>query len=649
MDYLLESLLEAQGVSFNRFTWKSGNVREKNANGNVDIIKLCGDIHELDTICFTYREIEDAAASAAFQRCISDLSQQPFVFIGYRFFEDAIGTEIVKTIRDRSENTIVDPHMDIKMHRKLVFDRNCNIPESAEAYLKEEIVKSAPTLTVKHIIFRKDGIGGVQTYYYALNKLVEKEPKLKFSCESTFDYFNESEISEQNAYGFTYLRAVASAKIHEVIAQGDFDVIHAHDIVSAYFASTMRVPVVYTSHSLISEEQKYVDEGEEIPYEKDAQTYEEQYYPMVPQIITLSESYRATLPSVSKHSAKVLKAPFLWHQLPECVASYSDLIKPINSENKRAFDPTKKTITYVGRASKRKGFDVFIDALNHLVKDYGHNDIQMLFVGPEVRMLNKAVSNEEIRESSDVVEVEVEYEKDGSPVSSTKSTSKPVRVSFVDMAYSVQIDFSNESDLEEHNKRLQRIYSSTDIVVIPSLYEPFGYVAIEAMASRCLVVANEVGGLRETIGESQERGLFAKDCGQGLAAGFAYTLDFALKAWKSEDVKVKIENAYNWVTREYSEVSNREIVHELYQKYLSAVVQGDCFLFDSSFSNDELAKKYYSLRDEVKDNISMYDSLREILIEAAYSYRNLINRMNMQNDERLEAYDLFWEMARWIK
>jgi glycosyltransferase involved in cell wall biosynthesis len=42
-------------------------------------------------------------------------------------------------------------------------------------------------------------------------------------------------------------------------------------------------------------------------------------------------------------------------------------------------------------------------------------------------------------------------------------------------------------------------YAAADVCVVPSHYEPFGLVAIEAMASRTPVVASQVGGLRYTV------------------------------------------------------------------------------------------------------------------------------------------------------
>ncbi|MFM2308956.1 MAG: hypothetical protein RLY87_1077 [Chloroflexota bacterium] len=43
------------------------------------------------------------------------------------------------------------------------------------------------------------------------------------------------------------------------------------------------------------------------------------------------------------------------------------------------------------------------------------------------------------------------------------------------------------------------LYSVADCAVFPSLYEPFGIVALEAMALRCPVVVSDTGGLREVV------------------------------------------------------------------------------------------------------------------------------------------------------
>ena len=46
---------------------------------------------------------------------------------------------------------------------------------------------------------------------------------------------------------------------------------------------------------------------------------------------------------------------------------------------------------------------------------------------------------------------------------------------------------------------LHSLYRIADLTIIPSIYEPFGLVALEAMASGCICIAADTGGLREVV------------------------------------------------------------------------------------------------------------------------------------------------------
>jgi glycogen synthase len=53
---------------------------------------------------------------------------------------------------------------------------------------------------------------------------------------------------------------------------------------------------------------------------------------------------------------------------------------------------------------------------------------------------------------------------------------------------------------------LQSLYGIADLTVVPSIYEPFGLVALEAMASGCPCIVADTGGLREVV-PHEEAGL----------------------------------------------------------------------------------------------------------------------------------------------
>jgi glycogen(starch) synthase len=46
---------------------------------------------------------------------------------------------------------------------------------------------------------------------------------------------------------------------------------------------------------------------------------------------------------------------------------------------------------------------------------------------------------------------------------------------------------------------LHSLYRIADLTVVPSIYEPFGLVALEAMASGCACLVADTGGLREVV------------------------------------------------------------------------------------------------------------------------------------------------------
>jgi glycogen synthase len=55
--------------------------------------------------------------------------------------------------------------------------------------------------------------------------------------------------------------------------------------------------------------------------------------------------------------------------------------------------------------------------------------------------------------------------------------------------------------------RLHSLYRVADLCIVPSIYEPFGIVALEAMASGCLCIVADTGGLREVVPDDGTVGL----------------------------------------------------------------------------------------------------------------------------------------------
>ncbi|MEJ2209708.1 MAG: glycosyltransferase family 4 protein [Anaerolineae bacterium] len=91
-----------------------------------------------------------------------------------------------------------------------------------------------------------------------------------------------------------------------------------------------------------------------------------------------------------------------------------------------------------------------------------------------------------------------------------------------------------------------KLFKIADCAVFPSLYEPFGIVALEAMAARCPVVVSEVGGLQDVVDNNRTGIVVYPDNVDSLAWGIVHTLQHP--RWSA----ARVENAYREVVERYN-------------------------------------------------------------------------------------------------
>jgi glycosyltransferase involved in cell wall biosynthesis len=92
-----------------------------------------------------------------------------------------------------------------------------------------------------------------------------------------------------------------------------------------------------------------------------------------------------------------------------------------------------------------------------------------------------------------------------------------------------------------------RLFKIADCAVFPSLYEPFGIVALEAMAARCPVVVTEVGGLKDVVQHAETGVTVYPDDPRSLAWGILHTLkNPKWAADRVEDAYRVVRDEYNW-------------------------------------------------------------------------------------------------------
>lgn len=92
-----------------------------------------------------------------------------------------------------------------------------------------------------------------------------------------------------------------------------------------------------------------------------------------------------------------------------------------------------------------------------------------------------------------------------------------------------------------------KLYHIADVAVFPSLYEPFGIVALEAMSAHCPVIVAETGGLPEVV-KPHETGLTVQpNSPEALAWGILHTLQHPDWAHaRAENAFREARDGFNW-------------------------------------------------------------------------------------------------------
>jgi glycogen(starch) synthase len=105
-----------------------------------------------------------------------------------------------------------------------------------------------------------------------------------------------------------------------------------------------------------------------------------------------------------------------------------------------------------------------------------------------------------------------------------------------------------------------RLFKVADCSVFPSLYEPFGIVALEAMAARSPVVVSEVGGLREVVDHAETGITVSPDDPGSLAWGIVHTLQHT--GW----ARLRADQAYRKVVEEFNWPRIARLTLSVYQQ-----------------------------------------------------------------------------------
>ncbi|MGQ9900622.1 MAG: glycosyltransferase family 4 protein [Fimbriimonadales bacterium] len=94
---------------------------------------------------------------------------------------------------------------------------------------------------------------------------------------------------------------------------------------------------------------------------------------------------------------------------------------------------------------------------------------------------------------------------------------------------------------------LLRLYRVVDVAVYPSLYEPFGIVALEAMAAGAPVVVSDAGGLKEVVRHEETGILTWAGNPESVAWGILRVLqDPAAAQRRVKNAQKTVQREFNW-------------------------------------------------------------------------------------------------------
>lgn len=174
--------------------------------------------------------------------------------------------------------------------------------------------------------------------------------------------------------------------------------------------------------------------------------------------------------------------------------------------------PDTKVVFYVGRFDKRKGIETLVRAVGQS-QLRGKADLKLIIGG------GSRPGQSDGRERERIESIVAELGMSG-------FTVFPGRLG---------------------DETLPIYYAAADVCVVPSHYEPFGLVAIEAMASGTPVVASDVGGLQFTV-VPEETGLLAppKDDVAFAAAIDRILLNSEFRNQLGLAARKRVENKFSW-------------------------------------------------------------------------------------------------------
>jgi D-inositol-3-phosphate glycosyltransferase len=273
------------------------------------------------------------------------------------------------------------------------------------------------------------------------------------------------EVSNTDYYSRNLLEFIRKNKLR-------YDIFHAHyfysGVIGLLLRTHLKIPQLVTFHSLGKTKELYIGikDKKRIPLEK-------KVIEAADGIVASTELEKNDLKEYyqTKGAKIFVVSPGVNHYLFKPQDKFS-------SRKKLLLPKNKKIILFVGRIDPIKGITLLIEAISALTKIYPtfQDNFRVLLIGGDIKS-SIFWQNQEVKKIKQLIaqkELECCIKFIG---------SKPHRV-------------------------LPYYYSASDVVVAPSLYESFGLVVLEAMATGACILASRAGGLKYLVKDRVNGRLF---------------------------------------------------------------------------------------------------------------------------------------------
>lgn len=297
-----------------------------------------------------------------------------------------------------------------------------------------------------------------------------------------------------------------------------YDLIHTHYYFSGWVGMQLRnilhIPQVHTYHSLLVNKNTFFAEDNAIS--KERFSIEGKIAQIVERIIANSPQEKLNLMKYGKEidDNKIAIIPAGVN-----LQRFSSIAK-CKARARLGIPEGAKVILFAGRMEKNKGAEVLVKAINSIKKKSPatfKNLKVYMFSGDPRKKFKKEKTENQLRSK-----IQGLIKKHG---------------------LSETIELRQGIDQE----KLHFYYCAADLVAVPSYYESFCLVAVEAMASGAPVVASDVGGMKWTI----EDGITGFKAEPGNHKDFANKMirilkDNDLQKRLSENASIHAENNFSW-------------------------------------------------------------------------------------------------------